>query len=189
MSQEAIDFLCPNCGYKLGEQQLFQQYEQRVAEMLRGERCADFNPGFDVQNCQGFPGLTFQVKYAKVQHRNGAARSRDRYPVWGWTQGSSGADSQPDYFVLFGILDNGREYCFLLSAKQWVNLSSRMGNGKGGRLLFMRPHRFSRRCRGVRSPGYVHENKGWGYEVRDPEKNLVGAIKDREGNKQLEMDW
>jgi len=186
--KHTVDLICPQCGYKLGEQRLFQEYEQKVAIWLDGEICASFNEAFDVWRCATFPELTFQVKYSHVNHRKGAAKKKDRYPVWIWTQNKMHADSQPDYFVLIGVQDNRKENYFLLSLKQWLKLSSSMNNGKGGRILQVTPHQFSRRGQSPKCPsGYVHENKGWKYEVKNPEQNLIERVRTLESYHQFEL--
>lgn len=186
--KETIDLVCPRCGYKFGEQHLSRGYEHKVAAWLRGQVCASTNEGFDVWKCVDFPQLTFQVKYSKISYRDGAAKEKDRYPVWNWAHNKMGGDSQADYYILIGIDDNEEEHCFLLSAKQWIEVSSPMGNDKNGRILQMKPQPFSRRGQSRRNPsGYVHENKGWKYEIKKPAENLIERVQMLESFHQFEL--
>lgn len=177
VEKQVVDLVCPRCGYKLGEQALFQEYEQRVATWLNGEVCASLNPAFDVWKCAEFPGLTFQVKYSTIGHK----RNRS---CWTWNQHKPGSDPA-DYFVLFGIEDDGTDHCFLLRSNQWLAISS---NSTGEmRILQMIPWPYSRRGQNRKNLGYVHENAGWKYEVKNPEENLLERVRTLESYRQFEM--
>jgi len=177
--KQTVDLVCPRCGYKLGEQCLFQEYEQKVAKWLNGEVAATGNEAFDVWKCAEFPELTFQVKYSNI------CRKRNRNS-WTWNQHKSNDNEPADYFVLFGIKDDETEHCFLLRLDQWLAISS---NSTGDmRLLEITPHHFSRRGQSPKCPsGYVHENKGWKYEVKNPEKNLIERVQTLESYRQFEL--
>jgi len=181
MNRETAELICPNCGYCLGQQDLFRVYERKVADWLNGEICASLNPNFDVWKCAEFPGLTFQVKFANIYHYTGKAK-RHRQAAWPFNQHKMNNDG-PDYFVLFGVTDEGQEHCFLLSKDTFVEHSSR--NSTGGRIMLMTPNRFSRR--GGRGRSYVNENKVWKYEVKNPEENLIGRVQTLESYHQFEL--
>jgi len=181
MNTETTDLICPNCGYHLGQQSLSRAYERKAAEWLDGEVCAAFNPHFDVWKCPEFPDLTFQVKFANIYHYSGKAR-RHRQASWPFNQHTMDSD-KPDYFILFGVTDEGQEHCFLLTRDAFKTHSS--PNSTGGRIMLMTPNQFSRR--GGRGKSYVHENKVWKYEVKSPETDLIKRIRDYETFKQEQL--
>lgn len=171
--EKTTDLNCPNCGYYLGQQSLFRFYERKIADWLNGDVRAVNNEGFDVQGCIGFPELTFQVKYSHIYHHDG--HSKQSRISWWWNQNKSSSTHDPDYFILIGIQDDGTEHYFLLNLNQWLELSH--SNGQSGKRFKMIPKRYSRRGQNPKCPnGYIHENRGWKYEVRNPEDNLVKRV-------------
>jgi len=169
---------CPNCGYDLGEENLFRHYERKVATWLDGEVAAMYNPDFDVYNCSEFPDLTFQVKYSNAHFYRGRFKVRR----WAFSQYRI-TDGKPDYYILVGIAEDGGNHYFLLRRKTFMELSSK---SKGdARILITVPYPFSRRGGGKAT--YLHENKFWKYQVKNPEANLLERIRDYESFKQEQL--
>jgi len=175
---QTIRLLCPNCGYDLGEENLFRYYEHKIADWLNGKVAAAYNPDFDVYDCFAFPDLTFQVKYSNAHFYRGKFKVRR----WAFSQYRI-TDGKPDYYVLIGITEEENSHYFLLRRKTFMELSSK---SKGdARVLIAVPYPFSRRGGGKTT--YIHENKFWKYEVKNPEVNLAQRVQDYESFKQEQL--
>lgn len=162
----------------LGSIAAFERYEWQVASWLKGEKAPALTEGFDVWRCADCPQLTFQVKHANIYHFGGRA-VRQSSQKWVFNQSKLNGGT-PDYFVLFGVDDDGSEHCFLLSKAQFKEHSSK--NATGGRIMTASPNRAIRRGKGTRS--YMYEPFLWRYEVQNPEVGLRQRVLEMESWKQ-----
>lgn len=161
---------CPHCGELITTMQIsqFQVYEIRVASWLKGKLPPVMEPDFDVWKCEPFPDLTFQVKYSKLnkpkysKHQNGCR-------IWSWSQKRT-RDDAPDYYILCGIYDDGKEDWFVMSRRAFIEHSSKTKDG--GRFFAGNSKQFSIQGINKRSKGYLHQNTIWRYWCPDPEKMI-----------------
>lgn len=156
--------ICPCCGHVLGEQAYFQSFEAKVAAWLQARMAPPATKGYDVYDSVLAPNLTIQVKYS-VAYRFQSPKKKYPSVNWVWTVKSLDP-IYPDYFVLFGIIEN-EEYCFLLSRQDFVNYAVPY---KGAYTL-----RASAKQRSDRQ-NYNYVPKIWRYVVSSPEATLANAI-------------
>ena len=137
----------------------YADYERRTANWLNGETMPSLYPGYDIITQDGYK---IQVKYARPYAGN-------RKATWNFNQGKLGC---ADFYVLFGLSDDGNEHCFLMPSNDFVKLSA--DNGKGGRIYQLNAQKIS--LRGGARTSYYHNNRGWEYEVENPEMNLYKRL-------------
>lgn len=163
-----VPITCPNCGFHIGEQAYFQSFEQKAAFWLKGEIAPVATKGYDVKGMEGFPELTFQVKYSTATPYLPKGKTAPQY-AWKWVQKTLPGANTPDFYVLFGLFDTSEEKVFLLSKKDY--LSESRENKLGQYVLKTSAKRFfDTRKRGM--PTRIYS-----YEILEPEKNLIEAVK------------
>lgn len=140
----------------------FQWYERRAAQMLCGEVMPALNQGYDVTVNLGDSRIArVQVKHANIYHYKGS-NARNRSETWVFNQGKMDGETA-DFFMLFGVNDDGVDHAFLLTANEFISMAS--NNSTGGKILQITPRKYSRR--GGHDRSYMHTNRGWEFEVTE----------------------
>ncbi len=170
---------CPNCGFHMGEQAYFQSFEQKAAGWLKGNIAPVGTKGYDIKGVEGFPDLTFQVKYCTA-HPYQPKNKHAPQLVWVWVQKIMPTDTTPDFFILFGLFENGEEYVFLINKEDFIKESRK--NSKGQYVYRTSAKRFNE-FRRAGMPAKIYYR-----EITDPEKNLINAVVNyQQGTK--EPEW
>jgi hypothetical protein len=157
--------VCPHCGHVIGEQAYFQSFEVKVASWLQARVAPPATKGYDVYDSLLVPDKTFQVKYAQM-HRFHSPKKQ--FPVETWTWKVKSLDSvHPDFFVLFGIDEDGTENVFLLSRDDYLAYASRSKDG--GYFLHVSSKRVSNRR-------YAYIPKIWRYLIENPLETLGSSV-------------
>lgn len=164
---ETVQLKCPHCGYVIGEQAFFQQFETKAAYWLQGEVAPNSTPAFDVWKCKPFPHLTFQVKYA-IAHYFDNIRTHNLQITWTWKVKHPN-ETIPDFFIFFGLDTDERESVFLFSHDEFFRKSCVTKEG----------HAYCRVSAKLRSAHKNYTPKIWRYHVANPERNLIMAIKNK----------
>ena len=98
--------------------------------------------------------------------------------LWTWNAAKFRPD-KPDYFVLCGIGEDGKENWFVLPRRAFLDHSG--SNGNGGLIMQGNPAVFSVRGRSGRNrTGYLRENTIWRYHCKDPERMIEHVLHQEE---------
>lgn len=163
---DTTSIVCPCCGHVFGEQAYFQSFETKIAGWLGAKVAPPATPGYDVCDSPHFPDKTFQVKYSQAY---GHPKSKLKYPPLSWTWKMKRLNPiHPDFFVLFGIEEDGTENVFLLSRADFFKFAYHTKEDHWGIVTSAKKESNKR---------YRYIPKIWRYVVRNPHENLVESIR------------
>ena len=169
------NLMCPHCHQFIRPLDLAARFEWYTARLLGGELAEERQQGFDVQNSQLIPDVTFQVKCAKARKGQIVAREIDgrecvfdESPHWTWQEHRTG---RADIYFLYGIIQ-GKVFPFIVDRFIW--LDEAYDNGRGGKSLRISTDQYSKCGRYMASRKL---NKFWQYYVRSWPQGLFDVCK------------
>ena len=156
-----ITVTCPcGCGHTFEADIIDSDYYENLVAQWAGGVVATSKTqmGYDVSTNIGGEIITIQVKYSSLTALNS-------HGTKGWKYWHSLTKINPDYFVLFGVINYGY-HVFVMSFKTFMGRVAKQGREY---------HRGMNRYPIILTSS--KDSSAWNYHIDNPEKNLLPKIK------------